>query len=65
MAASVGDGVFHVSLPSRERGLKQRILRLAVGELASLPSRERGLKQARGPGPGPAQGRRSLHGSVD
>jgi len=35
-----------VSLPTRERGLKQATLTGAQGGLQSLPTRERGLKRA-------------------
>ena len=43
----VGYGEYkHVSLPSRERGLKLSQLQTDYNEVLSLPSRERGLKYA-------------------
>jgi len=41
-------GSISMSLPTRERGLKQPLLRLPRNHLTSLPTRERGLKLRNG-----------------
>ena len=57
-------GTIYMSLPSRERGLKSRIIVIMLVAGSSLPSRERGLKFVINLLPLP-DFRRSLRGSVD